>query len=133
MALIEADVLVFESVADRFRLLQQQSPGLLGAWPFRAGYFIASAELLQRFASWAEQLYAGPRDALLRTIQRYGYRVRLDTARRRAHALGGRRAAPRQRERAALQRHGAHRRLPPERARRDGGGRAALRPAGGSR
>ena len=56
VALIEADVLVFESVADRFRLLQQQSPGLLGAWPFRAGYFIASAELLQRFASWAEQL-----------------------------------------------------------------------------
>ena len=86
VALIEADVLVFESVADRFRLLQQQSPGLLGAWPFRAGYFIASAELLQRFASWAEQLYAGPRDALLRTIQRHGYRVRLDTARRRAHA-----------------------------------------------
>ena len=86
VALIEADVLVFESVADRFRLLQQQSPGLLGAWPFRAGYFIASAELLQRFASWAEQLYAGPRDALLRTIQRHGYRVRLDGSTARARA-----------------------------------------------
>ena len=63
-------------------LLVLFAPASLGA---PAAGFLAS-ELLQRFASWAEQLYAGPRDALLRTIQRHGYRVRLDTARRRAHA-----------------------------------------------
>ena len=80
LACFDADVLLFEAVAERWGWLSQAQAASDGAWVMKSGFTLISPAAVHRFAAFIRHVYALPQPQLERIMWRYGTHARLPPA-----------------------------------------------------
>ena len=77
IAHFDADVLLFEAVAERWRWLSEAQVASDGAWVMKSGFSLLSPTVVHRFAAFIRHVYALPQPKLETLMWRFGMPTRL--------------------------------------------------------
>lgn len=77
LACFDADVLLFEAVAERWQWLSKAQAASDGAWVMKSGFSLISPGAVHRFAAFIRHVYALPQPQMESLMWRYGTRARL--------------------------------------------------------
>lgn len=77
IAHFDADVLLFEAVAERWRWLSQAQAASDGAWVMKNGFSLISPTVVHRFAAYIRHVYALPQPQQEALMWRFGLPTRL--------------------------------------------------------